>query len=269
MNALGQGAVDVTNEGGSSPFVLVCDHASNFIPAQYGEMGLSAAERASHIAWDPGALEVSLALSARLDAPLVASRISRLVIDANRDIDSPALFWTLSEATRIAANENLPASERQHRIEAYYRPYHAAIESTLSKRQKAGRETILVCIHSFTPVFLGVARPWQVGLIHGRDETFTRALRAALAAEAPALTIGWNEPYSARTGVTFTLEHHGDTHGIEATMIEIRNDEILEPKGVAKWAELLARCLTTARVSPRTAPLSGADNDRVTGGLHG
>jgi predicted N-formylglutamate amidohydrolase len=251
MNAFGQGAVDVTNEGGGSPFVLVCDHASNFIPAQYGDMGLTAAERASHIAWDPGALEVSRALSARLDAPLVASRISRLVIDANRHIDSPALFWTLSEATRIAANENLSAGERQHRIEAYYRPYHAAIEQVLNARQKAGRETILVCIHSFTPVFLGVARPWEIGLIHGRDETFTRALRAALAAAAPSLTIGWNEPYSAQAGVTFTLEHHGDERGIDATMIEIRNDEIRDEAGADRWAGLLARTLEEAAAMPR------------------
>jgi len=246
MNALGHEAVEVTNAGGRSPFVLVCDHASHFIPPAYGDMGLTETERLSHIAWDPGALAVSRRLSARLDAVLIASRISRLVIDANRDTDSPGLIWTLSEATRIAANENLPAGERQHRIEAYYRPYHAAIEALLDERQEAGRQSILVCVHSFTPVFLGVARPWQIGLIHGTDDGFTRALRAGLATESPALTIGWNEPYSALTGVTYTLEHHGDVRGIEATMIEIRNDEILEVVGVERWSERLAQALTAA-----------------------
>ena len=268
MNALGDEAVEVTNAGGGSPFVLVCDHASHFIPGAYGDMGLTAAERLSHIAWDPGALEVSRRLSALLDAPLVASRISRLVIDANRDAASPALIWTLSEATRIAANENLPAAERQHRIEAYHRPYHAAIEDVLDRRQRAGQEAILVCVHSFTPIFLGAPRPWEIGLIHGRDERFTLALNTALAADAPSLNIGWNEPYSALTGVTFTLEHHGDGRGLDATMIEIRNDEILEPQGVAYWAELLARCLTAARVMLPKASLSGRGRGRVTGGLH-
>jgi len=268
MNALGAGAVETVNAGGSSPFVLVCDHASHFIPERYGDMGLTAAERLSHIAWDPGALAVSRQLSALLDAPLVASRISRLVIDANRAADSPGLIWTLSEATRIAANESLPAPERQHRIDAYHRPYHADIETLLDRRQRAGRESILVCIHSFTPIFLGTARPWEIGVIHGRDQRFTRALQVALAAEAPTLTIGWNEPYSALTGVTYTLEHHGDGRGLDATMIELRNDEILEPRGVAYWAALLARCLTAARVSLPGAPKSGRGRDRVTGGLH-
>jgi predicted N-formylglutamate amidohydrolase len=117
----------------------------------------------------------------------------------------------------------------------------------LDARRSAGRETILVCVHSFTPVFLGVARPWQIGLIHGTDEGFTRALHAALSADTPSLTIGWNEPYSALTGVTFTLEHHGDARGIEATMIEIRNDEILDVVGVERWADRLSRTLTEAR----------------------
>jgi predicted N-formylglutamate amidohydrolase len=260
LNALGQDVAEVTNAGGGSPFVLVCDHAAHFIPPPYGDMGLTADERLSHIAWDPGALEVSRGLSQRLDAPLVASGISRLVIDANRDVDSPALFWTLSEATRIAANENLPAAERRHRIDTYYRPYHAAIDRLLARRQDAGRETILVCIHSFTPVFLGVARPWEIGLIHGQDERFTRDLQAALATATPGLTIGWNEPYAARNGVTFTLEHHGDARGIEATMIEIRNDEIGEPAGVARWADRLAGALTRAAATPRAgAEPGGAD----------
>jgi predicted N-formylglutamate amidohydrolase len=250
MNAPEHEVVEVANAGGGSPFVLVCDHASSFIPAQYGDMGLTPEERLSHIAWDPGALAVSRGLSAKLDAPLVASHVSRLVIDANRDIASPALFWTLSERTRIAANENLSPEERQHRIDSYYCPYHAAIEALLASRQQQGRRTILVCIHSFTPVFLGIARPWQIGLIHGRDERYTRALHAALATGDPSLTIGWNEPYSAMSGVTFTLEHHGDVRGIEATMIEIRNDEILEPIGVERWTNRLARALTLASASP-------------------
>lgn len=251
MNARGHDVVDVTNADGSSPFVLVCDHASHYIPPAYGDMGLTAEELLSHIAWDPGALDVSRGLSERLDAPLVASGISRLVIDANRHTTAPGLFWTLSEATRIAANENLPEAERQHRIESYWRPYHAAIEEVLEERRRKGRETILVCVHSFTPVFLGKARPWPIGLIHGRDERYTRALQAALAADEPSLLIGWNEPYSALTGVTYTLEHHGDARGIEATMLEIRNDEIRDATGVERWVNRLARALTRAAAATR------------------
>ena len=247
MNVSGQKSVLVTNARGTSPFVIVCDHASNRIPQKYGDLGLSAMERVSHIAWDPGALAVSRALSDRLDAPLVQSTVSRLIIDCNRDLDAPDLIWTLSEATRIAANETVDGAERQYRIEHFHRPYHASIETLLEARRHAGQESILICLHSFTPVYHGVARPWPIGLIHGVDTRYTEAVFNALLAEEPGLNVGWNEPYAALNGVTLTLERHGDGRGLDATMIEIRHDEILEPAGVTVWSDRLARCLVAAR----------------------
>ena len=253
MDISGQKAVLVSNARGASPFVIVCDHASNRIPAKYGTLGLTHIERLSHIAWDPGALAVSRQLAELLDAPLVQSTVSRIVIDCNRDLDAPDLIWTLSETTRIAANENIDAEERQYRIDHFHRPYHASIETLLEARRHAGQETVLVCMHSFTPVYHGVARPWPIGLIHGTDPSYTRALFDALAAEEPSLNIGWNEPYAALNGVTLTLERHGDARGLDATMIEIRNDEILEPAGVTLWSTRLARCLETARQARKGA----------------
>ncbi|QDZ13035.1 N-formylglutamate amidohydrolase [Devosia ginsengisoli] len=247
MDVSGEKAVLVSNARGASPFVIVCDHASNRIPTRYGDLGLTATERLSHIAWDPGALAVSQRLADQLDAPLVQSTVSRIIIDCNRELDAPDLIWTLSESTRIKANENLDAAERQYRIDHFHRPYHAAIETLLEARRHAGQETILVCMHSFTPVYLGVARPWPIGLIHGVDTGFTRALFDALKDEDPDLNLGWNEPYAALNGVTLTLEKHGDGRGLPATMIEIRNDEILDPAGVALWADRLGRRLTAAR----------------------
>ena len=253
MDVSGQKAVLVSNARGASPFVIVCDHASNRIPAKYGDLGLGPAERLSHIAWDPGALAVSRHLSDLLDAPLVQSTVSRLIIDCNRGLDAPDLIWTLSEATRIAANEDLEAHERQYRIDHFHRPYHASIETLLEARRHAGQETILVCMHSFTPVYNGVARPWPIGLIHGVDTVYTKALFDALKTDEPGLNVGWNEPYAALNGVTLTLERHGDGRGLDATMIEIRNDEILEPAGVTLWSSRLARCLQTARVARKGA----------------
>jgi predicted N-formylglutamate amidohydrolase len=247
MDGEAQKSVLVTNARGASPFVILCDHASNRIPERYGDLGLTPSERLSHIAWDPGALAVSRVLSDLLDAPLVESTVSRLIIDCNRALDAPDLIWTLSERTRIAANENVTAEERDYRIAHFHRPYHGAIDVLLEARRHAGVETVVVCMHSFTPVFLGQKRPWPIGVIHGRDERFTRAFRDAMAAERPDLNIGWNEPYAALNGVTLTLEKHGDGRGLEATMIEIRNDEILEPEGVELWAGLVARSLERAR----------------------
>jgi predicted N-formylglutamate amidohydrolase len=249
---LAEKSVLVSNARGASSFVIVCDHASNRIPAQYGDLGLTPSQRLSHIAWDPGALAVSRRLSEMLDAPLVQSTFSRLIIDPNRFLEAPDLIWTLSEATRIPGNENISAEERQFRIDHFHRPYHASIETLLEARRHAGQETILVCMHSFTPVYHGVARPWPIGVIHGVDIRFTQAFFDALQAEDPAMNVGWNLPYAALQGITLTLERHGDGRGLEATMIEIRHDEILDPTGVNFWSGRIAACLQTARQARRS-----------------
>ncbi|HEY9012536.1 MAG TPA: N-formylglutamate amidohydrolase [Devosia sp.] len=235
------------NAAGASPFLLVCDHASNRIPPRYGDLGLLPHQRLMHIAWDPGALAVAIRLSGLLDAPLIHSTVSRLIIDCNRDHDAIDLIPVISERTEIPANIGLSQAERDFRIASYHQPFHVAIESAIEERLQAGMETILVTVHSFTPTYKDVVRPWPIGLIHGVEERFSHALLAALQAEDPELNVGWNQPYSARNGVTYTLEHHGDGRGLDCTMIEIRHDEILEPAGIDLWADRLARTLERAR----------------------
>jgi predicted N-formylglutamate amidohydrolase len=252
--------VRTVNAEGRSAFAIVCDHASNRIPPRHGDLGLAPSDRIRHIAWDPGALGVSLRLSELLDAPVVHSTVSRLVVDCNRFTDSEGLMPAVSEHTEIPGNRAITAAERAERIARYYVPYHDAIDRLLAARRDAGLETILVCMHSFTPTFMGAARPWPIGLLPAPDESYTRALFAALRAELPDMNIGWNEPYAAAKGVSYTVDHHGE--GLAATMIEIRHDEILEPSGVALWADRLARCLERARVAlgapSHLSPPSGA-----------
>jgi predicted N-formylglutamate amidohydrolase len=256
--------VRTVNADGRGPFAIVVDHASNRIPPRWGDLGLTPSNRIRHIAWDPGALAVSLRLSELLDAPVVHSTVSRLVIDCNRDLDAADLVPAISEHTDVPGNAALTDDDRQWRAAYAHAPFHDAIDRLLDARQAAELATILICMHSFTPVYKGRSRPWQIGLIHARNDSFTAALRDALAADAPELDIGWNEPYSALNGVTYTLEHHGDGRGLDATMIEIRHDEILEPNGVARWAARLARCLEAARV----AHISGPVATRATTGQH-
>jgi predicted N-formylglutamate amidohydrolase len=235
------------NAGGRSPFVLVCDHASNRIPEGYGNLGLSLVQRLMHVAWDPGALAVSLQLSDLLDAPLVHSTVSRLVVDCNRTLEAVDLISPISERTEIPGNAGLTPEDRHRRIAEFHTPFHNAITSVLDARDAQGLASIFIAIHSFTPVYKDVRRPWPIGVLHGRDAAFTARLRDALAADDPALEVGWNQPYAALSGVTYTLEHHGDGRGLTSSMIEIRHDEILEPEGVARWASRLARCLEAAR----------------------
>lgn len=245
------------NAGGKGRFVLACDHASNRIPAPYGDLGLTPHQRLMHIAWDPGAMAVATRLSEMLDAPLVASTVSRLVIDCNRRHDAADLIPTISERTEIPGNLHVGDNDRQTRLANCHAPFHDALAAVLDRRGAGGEETILVTVHSFTPVYKDVARPWPIGLIHGRDIGFTAALRDALQADTPELNVGWNEPYSAMNGVTYTLEHHGDGRGLASSMIEIRHDEILEAEGVARWSHRLADALVTAslaRLDPEAPP---------------
>jgi len=241
--------VEVERPAGASPYVFVCDHASNFIPAGYGTLGLDAAELTRHIAWDPGALPVARELSSALDATLIHSGISRLVIDCNRPVDAPDLFWTVSETTVIPGNQKLDEAARAERIALAYTPFHEAIDRVVRQRLAAGRETWLVSIHSFTPRYKGVVRPWHVGIIHDADERLSAPLITQLA-QIKTITVGDNEPYSPADRVYFTLEKHARSRGLPCAMIEIRNDEISGEAGQRMWVERLTGIFRSLRPEP-------------------
>ena len=210
--------VGVTNPGGSSPFVLTCDHASNFLPAEFGTLGLPAEDLSRHIAWDPGALPVARRMAAALDAP---------------DLVPP-----VSETTIIPGNAGLSDTQRAERVTLSWRPFHDTIAKIIDKRLSRGQETRLVSVHSFTPVYKGKNRPWHIGIIHDDDRRLASPLIAALQ-RLSGVTVGVNEPYSPADRVYFTLERHARSRGLACAMIEIRNDEISGETGQRKWADLL------------------------------
>lgn len=232
----------VENAGGAGDFVILCDHASNFIPTAYAGLGLGDAERQAHIAWDPGALPVARALAEKLDAPLVAGRVSRLVIDLNRTTDAPDLIPTRSEATAVPGNEGLGEAERQRRIRTIHEPYHVAIEALIGRRLVDEMPTALIAIHSFTAVYNGRSRPWDIGILFDRDRRLADRLLDALRAE-DGLMVGANEPYSPADGVYHTLSVHGERRGLPTAMIEIRNDVIRSEAEQERWADRLADIL--------------------------
>lgn len=236
--------VRIENRGGRGAYVFVCDHASNFIPADMGTLGLGEADLRRHIAWDPGALPVARALSQALDAPLVESCISRLVVDCNRPFDAPDLISEISETTVIPGNASLDAAERARRIRLAHEPFHAAIEAVLEERLAAGLPTRLVSVHSFTPVYKGVSRPWHIGIVHDDDMRLAGPFIAALKAQ-PGIVVGSNQPYSPADRVYYTLEAHGRVRNLPCAMIEIRNDEISDDEGQRRWAERLISILGT------------------------
>lgn len=235
-------AVRVVNEDGASAYVLLCEHASNEVPVAYGTLGVPAHDLERHIAWDIGAADLALRLSARLDAPLLLAGCSRLVIDLNRPLWAPTSIPLVSEATAIPGNRNLDAAERERRAATWFRPYHDRVAGLLDRRAAARRPTIVVGVHSFTPVFLGVPRPWHCGVLYAAAATFGRALVARLAAE-DQIVIGDNEPYRIEAEHDYTVPVHGDARGLDAVLIEVRQDLLDAAWSSETWAKRLAAAL--------------------------
>jgi predicted N-formylglutamate amidohydrolase len=232
--------VHQSNAHGRSPFLLTCDHYGRLIPPVLGDLGLPESELTRHIAWDIGIAGVAERLASDLDAHLIAQRYSRLVIDCNRPFVVESSIPVLSEATKIPGNEGLSTADRQARRREIFDPYHQCIDAVISQRLREQRPTVLVALHSFTPVYAGIARPWHFGALYQRDRTLPPLLIKALRAE-PDLVVGDNEPYAVSEQTDYTIPVHGEARGLINTGIEIRQDLIADPSGQQQWAERLAR----------------------------
>jgi predicted N-formylglutamate amidohydrolase len=240
-----EAAVAIERAEAPSPVVLVCDHASNYLPARYGSLGLTASDLAKHSAWDPGALAISRHLSALMDAPLVYGCISRLVLDVNRGLSDVDSIVETADGVVVPGNTAISAGERERRAAEIYAPYHAAVEELLANRAQRNRRTALVAIHTYTPNLLGVARPWHCGVIFASDSRLGEAIVKSLQ-EENGLEVGVNRPYAPSDRVYHTMSRHGEANGNPAAMIEVRNDLAADGDGQAAWAMRLAPILQSA-----------------------
>ena len=238
-------AVFVRRPDGGSDYLITCDHAGNLIPRRLGTLGLAPLDLARHIAWDVGASGLSRRLSGLLDATVVTQTYSRLVIDCNRALTRPDSIATASEDTRVPGNIDLVPGEAESRAREIFHPYHDTITRALDARDEAGRRSVLVAMHSFTPVYHGVSRPWHIGLLYNRDQRLARILET-LMAEDPALCIGDNQPYAIGDESDYTIPVHGEQRGIPHIEIEMRHDLIETTAGQEEWAERLADWFTRA-----------------------
>jgi len=216
--------VDVRDVPGG-PFVFLCEHASNRLPRALGTLGLPAEALQRHIAWDPGAAAMTLGLQEKLGGPAILQNYSRLVIDCNREPSLPDAITALSETTRIPGNEHLGGTVRQQRVDTIWMPFHAAIDELAEARIASGKATVIVTLHSFTPVYRDVSRPWHVGIISSGDRRFAEPMLAA------------------RDNVDYTIRRHGFDRGLPHVMIEVRNDLVRTPSDVAGWVDRLAAAL--------------------------
>ena len=230
---------------GTSPFLLSCDHAGRRLPVALGSLGLPDAELRRHIAYDIGIEQVSRRLADALGATLIGQVYSRLVIDCNRPLHAPSSIPAISEATRIPGNADLSDHERRMRVDAIFRPYHNRLATELDERDRVGRPAVLIAMHSFTPSYLGVSRPWAIGTLYGRDGRLAHALRAVLIQES-GLIVGDNEPYAVSDDSDYAVPVYGEGRGLLHTGIEIRQDLIADEAGQIAWAERLARTIPNA-----------------------
>jgi len=232
------------NAAGRSPFLFTSDHYGRLIPKPLGDLGLPESELTRHIAWDIGIAGVAEALSNHLDAHLIAQRYSRLVIDCNRPPGAASSIPILSEATTIPGNEGISRDTAETRRREIFDPYHRRIDEAIEQRLRDKRPTVLVSLHSFTPVYAGIARPWHIAALYQRDKTLPPLLLQALRAEGD-LVVGDNEPYAVSDATDYTIPVHGEARGLINTGIEIRQDLIADEGGQRQWAERLARILGT------------------------
>ncbi len=228
------------NAAGSSPFFLTCDHYGRLIPHVLGDLGLPESELTRHIAWDIGIAGVAESLSKQLDAHLIVQRYSRLVIDCNRPPHVASSIPLISEATTVPRNEGISNEAAALRRAEVFDPYHRRIDEIIDARREAGLPTVLVSLHSFTPVYAGIPRPWHIGTLYHRDTHLPPLLLKALRAEGD-LVVGDNEPYAVNDETDYTIPMHAEARGLINTGIEIRQDLISDPAGEKLWADRLAR----------------------------
>ncbi len=237
--------VTVYNAAGPSPFLLVADHAGNLMPRALGRLGIPEAECDRHIAWDIGIAALGRLLADALDATLIKQNYSRLVIDCNRPPGSAASIPEISELTPIPGNVGLSEASKAARVREIFSPYHERIEAELDHRRQAARPTVLIALHSFTPSFKGVARPWHTAVLYNRDPRFAQQLLQLLKNQT-GLIVGDNEPYAVSDATDYTIPVHGERRSLPHALIEVRQDLIADESGQRAWALLLARVLPQA-----------------------
>ena len=234
--------VEVLRPGGAAVLFLTCEHAGRAIPRRLGNLGLDERHLGRHIAWDIGAAAVARRLSETLDATLVLQRYSRLVVDCNRAPSAHDFVVTLSEDTEVPGNLDVSEDERLAREVEIFRPYHDTVRSLLDGRIANGHPVVLVSVHSCTPVFLGVSRPWHIGVLYERDRRYAGILLDLLGRE-PDLVVGDNQPYFMTDEKDYSVPVHGERRGIPHVELEVRQDLVAEESGQAEWADRLARVL--------------------------
>lgn len=233
-------AVEIFNQSGCSPLLLVCDHASKAIPKNLDNLGLGVTQLDRHIAYDIGAAEVTRLIAKKINSQAVLASYSRLVIDVNRPPGDPQSILRKSDKTIIPGNQSLTENVKNSRVFNLFEPYHNAIKNSLNHLGQNGKQPALLSIHSFSPEFGDKNRPWDIGVLWNRDPRIAKPLIKKLT--KCGLNVGDNLPYSG-LDLAYTLNLHGTAPGIANCAIEINQNQIKDKSGIKHWAKILTSIL--------------------------
>jgi len=255
------------NDHGRAPVLLVADHASPFFPAAMNQLGLADWVLERHVAWDIGSDQLTRFLADELDAQAVLAGFSRLIVDPNRKLEDPTAFIEISDGIGIPGNIGLDAEQKALRAQSFFRPYHDAITARLECFAAQGIVPAFISVHTCTPVFARVVRPWHIGVMWDRDPRIAVPLMQTLRG-MEGICIGDNEPYSGRHPHDFTIDFHAEPSGLPHVGIEVRQDLVADDNGAGRWAGILASALRGilasetlySRLRDDTAANSGDDS---------
>lgn len=222
--------------------LILCDHASNYVPDDLCRLGVAEREFSRHIAYDIGAAAVTRRLAGLLGVPAILTTFSRLVIDPNRGRTDPTLVMRLSDGAIVPGNARLDAAGVAERIRRFYAPYDRAVDAAMAQAERAAAPPMIVTIHSFTPFWRAVARPWHVGVLYDRDERLSCPLIAGLKADPAGYTVGDNQPYGGGLPGD-TIDRHATARGLPNALVEIRQDLVAGERGQEEWAQVFSRLL--------------------------
>ena len=228
------------NRTGRTPLLLICDHSSRAVPMALGKLGLGEDVFERHIAYDIGTEAVALGLSSLMDAPLILAGFSRLVIDLNRPLEHKDSMVEYIDSTPIPGNKALTKVARLQRVKELFHPYHEAINRELTGLSSRGIPPIILSVHSFSPNYGMLPRPWDIGVLWNRDPRIAAPLIEIL--KTFNLKVGDNQPYSGKE-LAYTINKHGGARGIANCVIEINQGQLGDNAGVKYWIAVMSEAL--------------------------
>ena len=227
----------LVNKNEKSAILITCEHASNRLPPSFS---LPKRLINSHWALDVGISKVVDRVAEILDCTAIKSNYSRLIIDLNRHFHQETLIREKTSRTvPVLFNRNLSKKKIEERKNKIHKPYHDRIDSLVKELKKHHKQIILICLHSFTPIYFGKPRHVEIGMMYNEHKRLAKHIGEGL--REFGYDVKYNEPYSAIKGEAYTAYTHGRHNDILWVEIETNNKLLRTKHGINKIAKDMAK----------------------------